>query len=223
MTWIKFCATTNLADAEHSVAAGANAIGFIFATSPRQIDVALASQIVAALPVEVEKIGIVVNETPQRAADIASQVGLTGVQLHGDEPTQQIAEFRRALGTRRIVKTLQARQLLVTGYGMALVEEYLHQPENLDAILLDSGTPAVRGGTGKPFDWQAAVPLVARIRAEIPVIVAGGLNPQNVGEAIRLFEPWGVDVVSGVEREVGKKDQAKLLAFTAAVRATAAA
>jgi len=178
---------------------------------------------VAALPAEMEKIGVFVNETPQRVAEMAVQVGLTGVQLHGDEPAHEIPEFRRALGHRRIIKSLQARQLLMAGYGTVLMEEFLQHTESLDAILLDSGSPEARGGTGKPFDWQLAVPLVTRIRADMPVIIAGGLNPENVGEAIRLFEPWGVDVVSGVETEVGKKDEAKLRAFTAAVRAASPA
>ena len=223
MIWIKFCATTNLADAESSIAAGANAVGFIFVPSARRIQVAWAAQIVAALPAEIEKIGVFVNETPQRVAEMAEGVGLTGVQLHGDEPAYQIPQFRRAVGHRRIIKTLQARQLLMAGYGIALVEEYLQHTESLDAILLDSGSPEARGGTGKPFDWRLAVPLVSRIRAEMPVIIAGGLNPENVGEAIRLFQPWGVDVASGVEREAGKKDEAKLRAFTAAVRTASSA
>jgi phosphoribosylanthranilate isomerase len=223
MTWIKFCATTNLADAESTISAGANALGFIFAPGARRVKPALAGQIVAALPAEMEKIGVFVNETPQRVAEMAVQVGLTGVQLHGDEPAHEIPEFRRALGHRRIIKSLQARQLLMAGYGTVLMEEFLQHTESLDAILLDSGSPEARGGTGKPFDWQLAVPLVTRIRADMPVIIAGGLNPENVGEAIRLFEPWGVDVVSGVETEVGKKDEAKLRAFTAAVRAASPA
>ena len=109
------------------------------------------------------------------------------------------------------------------GYGPTLLQEFLEQVETLDTILLDSGSPQERGGTGKAFDWQAALPVVAEIKTRIPVMIAGGLNPENVGEAIRLFEPWGVDVVSGVEREIGKKDEAKLRAFVAAVGAAVAA
>jgi phosphoribosylanthranilate isomerase len=195
----------------------------VFAPSARRIQVARAAEIVAALPAEIEKIGVFVNETPQRVGEVAAGVGLTGAQLHGDEPAHQIPQFRRALGHGRVIKTLQARQVLMAGYGIALVEEYLQHTESLDAILLDSGSPDARGGTGKPFDWHLAVPLVTRIRAEIPVIIAGGLNPESVGEAIRLFEPWGVDVASGVERETGKKDEAKLRAFTAAVRTASSA
>jgi phosphoribosylanthranilate isomerase len=99
-----------------------------------------------------------------------------------------------------------------------LIEEFLEQAEILDTIMLDSGSPKERGGTGKAFDWQAAASLVTQIKAELPVIVAGGLNPANVVEAVRLFDPWGVDVVSGVEREPGKKDKNKLKTFAEAVR-----
>ena len=95
---------------------------------------------------------------------------------------------------------------------------YLHSRQVIDAILLDAGSPSQRGGTGQTFDWTAAAPVVAKVRAQMPVIIAGGLNPENVGEAIRLFAPWGVDVVSGVEREVGKKDDARLRSFVGAVR-----
>ncbi len=176
MTWVKICATTNLRDAQASVAAGANALGFIFAPSTRRIEVETAADIVAALPAEVEKIGVFVNETPERVAAIAEQVGLTGVQLHGDEPAAQFATYRRVLGGRKIIKTLQARELLADTGGQVL-QEYLAKSESLDAILLDSGVPSQRGGTGLPFDWEAALPLVKKIKAVLPVIIAGGLTP----------------------------------------------
>ncbi len=217
--WIKFCAMTNLPDALAAIESGASALGFIFVPSARRIDPASAAEIVAALPSEVEKIGIVANQTPAHVAELAQRVGLTGVQLHGDEEANQMPVFRSALGNRRIIKTLQARELLRTAYGPALLDEFLEQAEAFDAILLDSGSPKERGGTGKAFDWEAAMPFVAQIKAMIPVVVAGGLNSANVQEAIRLFQPWGVDVASGVEREPGRKDQAKLKKFAAAARA----
>ena len=112
MIWIKICATTNLDDALASLDAGANALGFILTPSPRQITPEAAATIIAALPPSTEKIGVVVNETPQRLAELAHQTGLTGLQLHGDEPADQLPEYRRALGLRKIIKTLQARELL---------------------------------------------------------------------------------------------------------------
>ncbi len=99
--------------------------------------------------------------------------------------------------------------------------QYLRYSESIDGILLDSGSLAARGGTGQTFDWNAALPLVERIKQHVPVIIAGGLNPDNVADAIRLFDPCGVDVVSGVERAPGKKDAAKLRAFVAAARGAA--
>jgi len=215
MTWIKICATTNLRDAQASVAAGANALGFTFAPSARRMEVATAGEIIAALPPEVEKIGVFVNETPERVAEIAARVGLTGVQLHGDEPAAELPKYRQMLGARRLIKTLQARALLTSGSDQ---QAYLDARANLDAILLDSGAPEQRGGTGVPFDWQSALPIVQEIKAVLPVIIAGGLTAANVGQAIRLFDPWGVDVVSGVERGPGNKDDVKLRSFVAAVR-----
>ena len=218
MTWVKICATTNLDDALASVAAGADALGFIFAPSTRQITVEAASEIIAALPPAVEKIGVFVNQAPSHVAEVAGRTGLTGVQLHGDEPAEQIPSFRRALGKRKIIKTLQARQLLNDDAREQVVSAYLKLSEDMDAILLDSGSPAQRGGTGIPFDWEEAVPIAGAIRTVMPLIIAGGLNADNVSKAIRLFKPFGVDVVSGVERSIGKKDETKLCSFLASVR-----
>jgi len=97
----------------------------------------------------------------------------------------------------------------------------LRNSKSIDGILLDSGSPAARGGTGLPFDWVAALPIVERIKQVLPVIIAGGLDPDNVSDAIRLFDPCGVDVVSGVELSPGKKDPAKLRAFIVAARSGA--
>jgi phosphoribosylanthranilate isomerase len=129
-------------------------------------------------------------------------------------------EYRQAVGQRKIIKTLQASELLKSPDGL---NGYLRSRHSIDAVLLDAGSPSQRGGTGQTFDWIAAAPIVARVRAQMPVIIAGGLNPENVAEAIRLFAPWGVDVVSGVERETGRKDEAKLRSFVGAVRQTQAA
>ena len=220
MIWVKICATTNLPDAQASLAAGADALGFIFAPSSRRIGTEQAAKIISSLTDDIEKIGVFVNQTPAQVAEVAKQAGLTGVQLHGDEPADQMLEYRQALGQRKIIKTLQARELL---NSPDTVSGYLQSRQVIDAILLDAGSPSQRGGTGQTFDWTAAAPIVARVRAQIPVIIAGGLNPENVAEAIRLFAPWGVDVVSGVEREIGRKDEARLRSFVGAVRQTQAA
>ncbi len=216
MLWIKICATTNLDDALAALDAGANALGFILTASPRQIVPALAAEIIAALAPSVEKIGVVVNQTPESLSKLANEIGLTGLQLQGDEPPDQLPEYRRALGLRKIIKTLQARELLAAPDKL---DDYLRNSKSIDAILLDSGSPSARGGTGQPFDWNAALPIVERIKQHLPVIIAGGLNPTNVAAAIRLFDPDGVDVVSGVEFSAGRKDPVKLRAFINAARA----
>ena len=219
MLWIKICATTNLDDALASLDAGANALGFIFATSTRRVTPDTAAAIIAALPPSIEKIGVVVNESPESLKQLAETTGLTGLQLHGDEPPSQFPEYRRALGLRKIIKTLQARELLA---DPTKLDAYLAVRHSYDGILLDSGSPAARGGTGQTFDWSAALPIVERIKQHKPVIIAGGLNVTNVADAIRLFDPCGVDVVSGVELSTGKKDPAKLRAFIDAARTASA-
>ena len=221
MTWIKICGTTNLQDAQISVDAGCDALGFIFAPSPRHVEISQAAEIIARLPERVEKIGIFVNDSPAAVADIAANCGLTGVQLQGDEAPESLPEFRRALGDRKIIKTIQAKKLLEAWHHG--LQWFSQSPREVDAILLDSGSAMQRGGTGVAFDWQAALPMVKEIQKTMPVIVAGGLNHQNVEEALQLFAPWGVDVVSGVEREPGRKDESKLRDFIAAVRRAQAA
>jgi phosphoribosylanthranilate isomerase len=213
--WIKICATTNLDDARAALEAGANALGFILTASPRQISPEKAADIISALPPSVEKIGVVVDNSPKALAKLAADIGLTGLQLQGDEPAEQLPEFRRALGLRKIIKTLQARELLA---DPSRLDAYLAQRKSCDGILLDAGSAAARGGTGQTFDWSAMLPIVARIEEAAPVVIAGGLTPENVADAIRLFDPCGVDAVSGVEREPGKKDAAKMRAFVAAAR-----
>ena len=216
MLWIKICATTNLDDACAALDAGASALGFILAASPRQVTPEKAREIISALPASVEKIGVVVNESPEALRRLVEAAGLTGIQLHGDEPAEQLPEFRRALGLRKIIKTLQARELLA---DPTRLDAYLAQRKSYDGILLDSGSAAARGGTGQTFDWNAMLPIVERIKEVAPVVIAGGLNPENVAEAVRRFDPCGVDVISGVEREVGKKDAGKMRAFVVAARA----
>ena len=218
-TWIKICGTTSLRDARLAVEAGANAVGFVLAPSPRRIEVKSAAEIVAAIGGEVETIGVFVNESPARIAEIVEQIGLSGVQLHGDEDPVTVADVRRALEQRKIIKGFRANEL--RGDPKFAVEDYARTSAGVDAILLDSGSGQVRGGTGVLFDWDQAAPVAAAIREKMPLIVAGGLNSGNVSRAISLFQPWGVDVVSGVESAPGIKDATKLRDFVAAVHQSA--
>ncbi len=189
MTWIKICGTTGLADANLAIAAGADAVGFVFAPSPRQIQQEAAAEIVDALPAKIEKIGVTVNESPESAAKLAQNVGLTGIQLQGDEPADKLRAYRSALAPRKIIKTLQAQQVLEGGDDY--LYPYLRVSEFFDAVLLDSGAPGQRGGTGTSFDWNAVLPLAMRIKQWTRVIIAGGLTPENVANSIRAVRALG--------------------------------
>jgi phosphoribosylanthranilate isomerase len=142
------------------------------------------------------------------------------VQLHGEESDRLLAEVN-AMRTADGRKPKLYRAMHLPEHFASELNQGFSWPEDAatpDAILLDAGHGQVRGGSGKKFDWQAAVPLVEAIETQIPVIIAGGLDPENVAEAIRLFQPYGVDVVSGVEASPGKKDPAKVREFVRAAR-----
>jgi phosphoribosylanthranilate isomerase len=220
MTWIKICGTTNLADAQLAVEAGADAIGFIFAPSRRQIEPQAARAIGDALPPHIDKIGVFVDESPERIRDVVAQAGLTGVDLHGseDETTRNLLHSAPVEGRRiRVFKTLHMLEPKEMEFAHTRILAGLY-----DALLLDSGSHEQRGGTGKTFDWDATEKLIRLISVTARVIFAGGLTPLNVAQAISRFRPWGVDVVSGVEAQAGRKDPDKVRAFVAAVRAAEA-
>ena len=206
--WVKICGTTSLDDARVAVEAGADALGFIFAPSSRRISPKDAKKIIAELPKEIEKVGVFVNQKPEIILDTVETAGLTGVQLHGDEEPDLAREVRR--GGVKIYKALPAAALQHKADGFA---------DEVDALFVDAGSDKKRGGTGKPFDWDRAAPLVRLLRRRIKIVIAGGLDPANIGRAIEQFHPWGVDVVSGVEKEPGKKDHEKVRAFVKAAKA----
>ena len=212
--WVKICGTTNTEDARAAAGAGADALGFVFAPSSRRISPKEAKKIIAELPKELEKIGVFVNQTAGIILDTVETAGLTGVQLHGDEDREFVRQLsKRAKGTR-IYKVLPAAGLLGAA-GAAMADEFAGA---VRALVLDSGSREQRGGTGKRFQWDEAAPLVRLMSKRFKVVVAGGLTPENVGEAIAGLQPWGVDVVSGVESEPGKKDAAKVRAFVEAAK-----
>lgn len=211
MTWVKICGTTNLDDAFCAVDAGADAIGFVFGPSKRQVSADKVASIVAKLPAGIEKIGVFLNESSARIVEIVAHAGLTGVQLHGDE-TPQIARLVAASTSAKIVKGIHA------GSGLQSDLSTWAQEKSLSALLLDSGNGSLGGGTGKIFNWDQAADALKVVPHGIRIIIAGGLNPDNVASAIDRFHPWGVDVVSGVETEPGKKDLHKVREFVAAVR-----
>jgi phosphoribosylanthranilate isomerase len=210
--WVKICGTTNLEDARLAVDAGADAVGFVFGPSRRQVIAEQVAEITPHLPEKVEKIGVFVDETHDRIAEIVRTAGLTGIQLQGDETPEAVAELRN-LNLRMVVKVVWAS----AGIGTLPQRIAAHRP-NVDSILLDSGSVAVRGGTGTRFDWIEVAAQLRRVQNGTRIVVAGGLNPSNVATAIATLHPWGVDVASGVEREPGRKDPDKVRAFVAAAR-----
>jgi len=215
MTWVKICGTTNPEDARAAVAAGADALGFVFAQSPRQITPEAAARIVRELPPQVEKVGVFVDQPARKIREIVEQAGLTGVQLHVDD--EHLAQDRELLpwAEERGLRVIIAVSMLETaGIGVEKPRAGARRP----AMLLDSMTPSLRGGTGVAWDWKQFAPFVDAVRGSVDVIVAGGLQAENVREALRVLHPWGVDVASGVEREPGKKDHEKVRAFVKAVK-----
>lgn len=204
MTWIKICGTTSERDADLAIRAGANALGFIMAQSPRQVSDTAAYAIGAIVPKGVETIGVFVNEELETLVETARFCRFTGVQLHGDEGAAYISQLRKRLPATRIVKTLSAGSMQGVS-GLAP-----------DAWLIDNSLPGQRGGTGQTFNWRESLVNVRRLRE--PVIVAGGLTPQNVQEALDIFRPWGVDVASGVESYPGRKHSGAITQFIDAVR-----
>ena len=206
---IKFCGITTLEDAERAVAAGAWAIGLIFwPRSPRRCMVDDATQIAAAVKRRAEVAGVFLNATLDEVASAADAVGLTIVQLHGDEGPAFCAEAARRTGCK-VIKAVRVR----SGADIQSLTAF-----HTDFHLLDSYVPGLAGGTGESFAWE----LVRAHGREVPVILSGGLTPRNVTEAIEAVRPFAVDVASGVELSPGVKDQEKLEAFAEAVRSTAA-
>ncbi len=214
MTWIKICGITNLEDALTAVDAGADALGFVFYDkSPRHIGQEAARKIVEELPSNVEKVGVFVNQFADSICTLADEVGLTAVQLHGSNEDPHLADLVvKHRPDLKVVVGISMLQPQPEGWAM------LWRPDVVHAFLVDSGTPSKLGGTGETFDWRMRRTSIAVIATLGRVVIAGGLSPTNVSEAIQILKPWGVDVASGVEAKQGKKDPKQVQAFVAAVR-----
>lgn len=209
--WVKICANTSLEDAQLAADAGADALGFVFAPSPRRVTAEQAAAIVPHLPNEIEKIGVFVDASFGEIAATVEAAGLTGVQLHFNAAPELAARLRERYGAK-------LRILSVVHFDAAA--STLSVDPSVDGVLVDSRTVTAVGGTGKAFDWAAASKtLFSNEDARgLRLIAAGGLTPENVAEAIATLRPWGVDVVSGVEAAPGRKDAAKVRAFVANAR-----
>ena len=221
MTWIKICGITNLEDALTAVNAGADALGFVFyEKSPRKVEPEMAREIVASLPPRIEKIGVFFNASPEEIRAVTSTGGVTVIQVGVDVTKiqgqtecpscfEQLTEGEPGI---KLMPVLSMQGKRPEGPAM------MWNPKAVYAFLLDSGFGGQPGGTGQAFDWAANEAATEVIKSLGRVIVAGGLTPSNVAEAMHILKPWGVDVSSGVEANPGKKDPHKVRAFIAAVR-----
>jgi len=202
---IKFCGLTSLEDAQHAAGVGAWAVGLIFwPQSPRRCSLDAAAEISAALRRRLEVVGVFVNPTLDEVAGVVDAVGLTMVQLHGDEGPVFCGEVARRTGCK-VIKAARVR----SGADIQALSAF-----HTDYHLLDSYVPGKPGGTGETFAWE----LARAHKGSVPMILSGGLTPENVGEAVAAVRPFAVDVASGVERAPGLKEPGKLAAFAAAVR-----
>jgi phosphoribosylanthranilate isomerase len=198
---IKICGIRSLEEARLAQELGVDALGFNFwEPSPRYIDPADAMRIVRELNPFVASVGVFVNQPADRVREIHEQIGLSAVQLHGDESP----DYCSSLAPLKAIKAFRIRG----GFDPASVKSY-----PVTAVLLDAGVPGYFGGTGQSFDWRVALD----VKQYAPVALAGGLTAQNVAEAVRGVRPWAIDVCSGVETEPGRKDFEKMKRFMAEV------
>jgi phosphoribosylanthranilate isomerase len=216
--WIKICANTSLEDALLAAEAGADAVGFVFAPSPRRVTQETVADIVPHLPPAVEKIGVFLDTAIEEIESTVRACGLTGVQLHFEARPELPARLRQKFGPG-----LRILRVVHFDPGTATRVASIIQDPNVDAVLVDSRTATADGGTGVAFDWREAHKALfqnaeARKRR---LVAAGGLTPANVAEALSILQPWGVDVVSGVEYAPGRKDPVRVRSFIATVRAAA--
>ena len=196
MVKVKICGITNAEDARDAVALGADALGFIFADSPRKITEIEARAIIKSLPPFISCVGLFVNESIERVRDVCEFCSLHAVQLHGDEPP----EYLFGLTGYKIIKAFRVRDRSV----LDTVKEY-----SADAFLLDGYAPGKMGGAGVSFSWEIA----REAKRFGQIIIAGGLTPENIADAVIGAHPYAVDVSSGVEARPGKKDKGLMRRF----------
>jgi phosphoribosylanthranilate isomerase len=197
--WVKICGITNEEDALMAVAMGADALGFVFAPSPRQVAVGTVRDITRRLPFGVMTVGVFRDQAPDQVIDTVLSAGLHAAQLHGHETPNEARQVRQKV------------QALIVAFpaGSRSIERF--DDYQADALMVDAPNP----GSGEVFDWTLADGIPSNRR----LILAGGLTPANVGDAIATVKPWGVDVSSGVESEPGTKDIRKVLSFVRRARA----
>jgi phosphoribosylanthranilate isomerase len=237
--WIKICANTNLADAQLAASLGADAVGFVFAPSKRQVSPPQVAQITAQLPPEVEKVGVFSTYDPGEVLGCVASAGLTAAQIHRGFD----ASLLRTLAARsaeqfpgsagRDLRLIQMVAYEVDAAERATADRRfeaelsgaLAEPA-IWAVLIDAARSGASGGLGLAFDWTHAATIINRVLAahstpggsQPRIILAGGLRPENVAAAITALKPWGIDVASGVEAEPGRKDPERVKQFLSAAR-----
>lgn len=220
--WIKICANTSLEDARLAAEGGADAVGFVFAPSKRRVTAEQARDIGAALPPDPTQVGVFLEHTFDEIVSTVRQVGLHGIQLHGAVDPWIIEQLRHEFGHGQfIVQTLHWRvDEDPAASAVTLLEEYgvVSRQGIVDAVLLDAKTAAAAGGTGRTLPWKRIREVLSAEPRGLRIILAGGLTPENVAEAIGTLRPWGVDVASGVEERPGKKNAMRLEAFIRSAR-----
>jgi len=217
MTKIKICGITHSIEIEYLNRYLPDYAGFVFAKSRRMVTAEKAAALSACLAQGIKKVGVFVDMEPAGAAAVAARVGLDVLQLHGSEDEEYIRTLRPLLrlGTEiwKAVRVASHHAIDPLAASVTMPDSGLAPTAKADKLLLDSYMPGIPGGTGKTFDWT----LASRFGSALPIILAGGLNPDNVKQAIEQVKPFAVDTSSGVEGE-GIKDEYKLKAFIEAVR-----
>ncbi|MGD0799187.1 MAG: phosphoribosylanthranilate isomerase [Acidobacteriaceae bacterium] len=223
MTWLKICCNTTLEDALLAASLGADALGFVFAPSKRQLTPAQAAAITPHLPTHIERVGVFQSHTPQtdapEIAAAAQTAHLTHAQLHGPFSPTLPESLRKLAPNLQLIQTLHwdlAHPNSAPHIATQLTR--IASLGHITRVLIDSKLGPSTGGTGVPFDWSAAHQLFTSAPPTLQLIVAGGLTPANVAAAIAQLRPWGVDVCSGVESAPGRKDPALVAKFIANAR-----
>ncbi len=204
MTKVKICGITNLEDALEAVNCGYDALGFIFTDSPRKINIEAAEYILKALPPFINCVAVFMNESPAFIKDVLKNCPFDTIQLHGEENSQVLLQFKPH---KKIIKSIRIKD----EQSLKAIDDY----KEADAFLLDTYVKDVAGGTGQTFDWKIA--RMAK-RYNKPIILSGGLTPENITEAIRAARPFAVDVSSGVEEHPGKKSRALMKDFISKIK-----
>ncbi len=221
--FVKVCANTNADDTRLAVELGVEAVGFVFAPSKRRVTAEQVAAIARDLPAAVMKVGVFTTTDTEEILLTAKAAGLNAVQLHSAfDPERVHAIASEAGGRLRVLQVVEVPAGIDAEALRDLLTAVLRH-EHVTAALLDASHGGISGGTGKPFDWPSVAAVVRQVQQATggKVMVAGGLHAENVAEAIRAFQPWGVDVASGVEASPGKKDPERLRRFVAAARSAA--